>query len=85
MFISVEICTCVLLQGRFEIVALSGYFSNYEVNGSINRTGSLTVALAGPNAQILGGVVGQLVAATPVQVTKNMNFFIIRFVGVKFF
>ncbi|KAL0793396.1 hypothetical protein Bca101_064773 [Brassica carinata] len=55
-------------KGRFEIVALSGYFSNYEVNGSINRTGSLTVALAGSNAQILGGRVGQLVAASPVQV-----------------
>ncbi|KAF8092969.1 hypothetical protein N665_0395s0032 [Sinapis alba] len=56
-------------KGRFEIVALSGLFSSYEVNGSITRTGSLTVALAGPNAQILGGLVCQLVAATPVQVT----------------
>ncbi|XP_013609110.1 PREDICTED: AT-hook motif nuclear-localized protein 8 [Brassica oleracea var. oleracea] len=55
-------------KGRFEIVTLSGSFSNYEVNGSIERTGSLTVALAGPNAQILGGLVGRLVAVTPVQI-----------------
>lgn len=70
IFVCVENCTCVLLQGQFEIVTLSGSFSNYEVNGSIERTGSLTVALAGPNAQILGGLVGRLVAVTPVQVTK---------------
>ncbi|CAN7091553.1 unnamed protein product [Brassica rapa subsp. narinosa] len=55
-------------KGQFEIVTLSGSFSNYEVNGSIERTGSLTVALAGPNAQILGGLVGRLVAVTPVQI-----------------
>lgn len=71
------------MQGRFEIVALSGLFSSYEVNGSITRTGSLTVALAGPNAQILGGLVCQLVAATPVQVYEL--FSLLGFVGVKFF
>lgn len=65
---------CLIMQGRFEIVALSGHFSNYEVNGSINRTGSLTVALVCPSGQILGGTVGQLVAATPVQVTKHELF-----------
>ncbi|CAH8330270.1 unnamed protein product [Eruca vesicaria subsp. sativa] len=56
-------------KGRFDIVKLSGSLSNYEVNGSISRCGSLTVTLADPNFQILcGTVVGPLVAATPVKV-----------------
>ncbi|CAH2046189.1 unnamed protein product [Thlaspi arvense] len=56
-------------EGRFEIITLSGSFLNYEVNGSTNRSGSLSVALAGSEGRILGGrVVGPLVAATPVQV-----------------
>ncbi|ESQ39814.1 hypothetical protein EUTSA_v10000913mg [Eutrema salsugineum] len=56
-------------EGRFEIITLSGSFLNYEVNGSVNRSGSLSVAVAGPEGRILGGrVVGPLVAATQVQV-----------------
>uniref|UniRef100_A0A1J3DC99 AT-hook motif nuclear-localized protein n=1 Tax=Noccaea caerulescens TaxID=107243 RepID=A0A1J3DC99_NOCCA len=59
----------VTYEGRFEIVTLSGSFLNYEVNGSTNRSGSLSVALAGSDGRILGGcVVGALVAATQVQV-----------------
>jgi len=64
---------CVLFQGRFEIITLSGSVLNYEVNGSTNRSGNLSVALAGPDGGIVGGsVVGNLVAATQVQV-QNMN------------
>ncbi|XP_010426232.1 PREDICTED: AT-hook motif nuclear-localized protein 8 isoform X2 [Camelina sativa] len=64
----------VSYEGRFEIVTLSGSFLNYEVNGSMNRSGSLSVSLAGPDGsgsldgRIVGGsVVGSLVAATQVQ------------------
>lgn len=64
------------MQGRFEIVTLSGSFLNYEVNGSTNRSGSLSVALAGSDGRILGGcVVGALVAATQVQVQEHETFF----------
>lgn len=60
---------CGVFQGRFEIITLSGSFLNYEVNGSINRSGNLSVSLAGPDGRIVGGsVVGPLVAATQVQV-----------------
>lgn len=74
------------MQGRFEIVTLSGSFLNYEVNGSINRSGSLSVALAGSDGRILGGcVVGALVAATQVQVQEHETFFIcIEFVLCSF-
>ncbi|CAE6215556.1 unnamed protein product [Arabidopsis arenosa] len=59
----------VTYEGRFEIITLSGSFLNYEVNGSTNRSGNLSVSLAGPDGRIVGGsVVGQLVAATQVQV-----------------
>ncbi|KAG7605153.1 AT-hook motif nuclear-localized protein 8 [Arabidopsis thaliana] len=59
----------VTYEGRFEIITLSGSVLNYEVNGSTNRSGNLSVALAGPDGGIVGGsVVGNLVAATQVQV-----------------
>lgn len=50
-------------------MTLSGSYSLSDDNGSLNRTGSLRVSLAGPDGQVLGGVVaGELIAATPVQV-----------------
>ncbi|KAL1217709.1 AT-hook motif nuclear-localized protein 8 [Cardamine amara subsp. amara] len=55
----------VTYEGRFEIITLSGSFSNDEAN----KSGRLSVALAAHDGKIVGGiVVGQLVAATQVQV-----------------
>lgn len=59
----------VTYEGRFEIISLSGSFLLSENSGSRNRTGGLSVSLAGPDGRVLGGgVAGMLLAATPVQV-----------------
>ncbi|CAA6667021.1 unnamed protein product [Spirodela intermedia] len=55
--------------GRFEILSLSGSFHLAEDGGAWTRTGGLSVSLAGADSRVLGGgVVGMLVAASPVQV-----------------
>lgn len=57
------------LQGRFEILSLSGSYLISESGGQRSRTGGLSVSLAGTDGRILGGgVAGLLVAASPVQV-----------------
>ena len=57
------------MQGRFEILSLSGSFLLTEVGGQRSRTGGLSVSLAGPDGRVLGGcVAGLLTAASPVQV-----------------
>lgn len=57
------------LQGRFEIISLSGSFLLSENNGNRSRTGGLSVSLAGSDGRVLGGgVAGMLMAASPVQV-----------------
>ncbi|XAR54823.1 hypothetical protein NMG60_11030129 [Bertholletia excelsa] len=59
----------VTYEGRFEIISLSGSFSLSDSNGNRNRTGGLSVSLAGSDGRVLGGgVAGMLIAATPVQV-----------------
>ncbi|XP_057478428.1 AT-hook motif nuclear-localized protein 13-like [Actinidia eriantha] len=59
----------VTYEGRYEIISLSGSFFMSESNGSHSRTGGLSVSLAGSDGRVLGGgVVGMLVAASPVQV-----------------
>ncbi|XAR70622.1 hypothetical protein NMG60_11027535 [Bertholletia excelsa] len=59
----------VTYEGRYEIISLSGSFSPSESDGSRSRTGGLSVSLAGSDGRVLGGgVVGMLMAATPVQV-----------------
>lgn len=56
------------MQGRFEIISLSGSFMRSESNGSSGPNG-LSVSLAGADGRVLGGgVAGMLMAATPVQV-----------------
>ncbi|XP_043723507.1 AT-hook motif nuclear-localized protein 1-like [Telopea speciosissima] len=57
-------------EGRFEILSLSGSYSFTETGGGIrNRTGGLSVSLAGPDGRVIGGVVaGLLLAASPIQV-----------------
>lgn len=63
------VLVCFDLQGRFEIISLTGSFSPSESNGNRNR--SLTISLAGSDGHVLGGgVAGMLIAATPVQVTS---------------
>jgi predicted DNA-binding protein with PD1-like motif len=57
------------VQGRFEIISLSGSFHLAEDGDTRSRTGGLSVALAGSDGRVLGGcVAGMLLAATPVQV-----------------
>lgn len=57
------------LQGRFEILSLSGSFLLTENAGTRSRTGGLSVSLAGPDGRVIGGgVAGLLMAASPVQV-----------------
>lgn len=57
------------MQGRFEIISLSGSFMLTENDGTRSRSGGLSVSLAGSDGRVLGGgVAGMLMAATPVQV-----------------
>ena len=57
------------LQGRFEILSLSGSFLPMESGNIYGRTGGLSVSLAGPDGRVIGGgVAGLLMAASPVQV-----------------
>lgn len=57
------------LQGRFEIISLSGALKLSENNGEHSRTSSLCVSVAGSDGRVLGGgVAGMLTAASPVQV-----------------
>ncbi|XP_078442512.1 AT-hook motif nuclear-localized protein 10-like [Wolffia australiana] len=60
----------VAIEGRFEILSLSGSFQMVEKeDGSWSRTGALTVSLAGADCRVLGGTVAEtLIAASPVQV-----------------
>ncbi|RAL54734.1 hypothetical protein DM860_001862 [Cuscuta australis] len=61
----------VTLEGRFEIISLSGSFmlSESESNASRSRSGGLSVSLAGADGRVMGGgVSGMLIAASPVQV-----------------
>lgn len=66
------------MQGRFEILSLSGSFLLTEDGSTRSRSGGLSVALAGSDGRIFGGgVAGMLVAATPVQVTKSFVHFLL--------
>ncbi|CAA7390921.1 unnamed protein product [Spirodela intermedia] len=60
----------VTYEGRFEILGLSGSFLvTDEGGGSRSRSGSLSISLSSPDGRVIGGgVVGLLIAATPVQV-----------------
>lgn len=60
-----------IIQGRFEILSLSGSIILTEVGGQRSRTGGVSVSLAGPDGRVLGGgVAGLLTAASPVQVSS---------------
>lgn len=65
------------MQGRFEIISLSGSFLLPDNNGGQNRAGGLSVSLAGSDGRVLGGgVAGTLMAASPVQVSLYNCLFI---------
>lgn len=56
------------LQGRFQILCLSGSYLVAEDGGPRNRTGGLSVSLSSPDGHVIGGGVAVLVAASQVQV-----------------
>ncbi|CAN0926335.1 AT-hook motif nuclear-localized protein 1 [Linum grandiflorum] len=62
-----------LLQGRFEILSLTGSFTaaadhQHGGNSTRNRTGGLSVSLASSDGRVIGGgVAGLLLAASPIQ------------------
>ncbi|XP_023553233.1 AT-hook motif nuclear-localized protein 1-like [Cucurbita pepo subsp. pepo] len=63
-------------EGRFEILSLSGSFMPSDNAGTKSRTGGMSVSLASPDGRIVGGgVVGLLVAASPVQVVVGSFIF----------
>lgn len=60
------------MQGRFEILSLSGSFTITESGGIRSRTGGISVSLAGPDGRVIGGgVTGLLLAASPIQVMNT--------------
>ncbi|MBA0558393.1 hypothetical protein Golob_015414 [Gossypium lobatum] len=55
--------------GRFEILSLTGSFTDSDRGGRKSKTGGLSVSLAGPDGRVIGGgLAGSLVAASPIQV-----------------
>ena len=59
------------LQGRFEILSLTGSFMPSDNAVAKSRSGGMSVSLAGPDGRVLGGgLAGMLLAAGPVQVSK---------------
>lgn len=67
-FVSCE--TFSYMQGRFEILTLSGSYTISDAGGMRSRTGGLSVSLTSPDGRVIGGgVAGLLMAASPIQVT----------------
>lgn len=64
------------MQGRYEILSLSGSFLPTDLGGGIRqRTGGLSVSLAGSDGRVIGGgVAGMLTAASPIQVSDIYLF-----------
>ncbi len=62
-------------QGRYEILSLSGsYLLQDTGGGGRQRTGGLSVSLAGTDGRVIGGgVAGLLVAASPIQVGYEVD------------
>ncbi|KAF7844643.1 AT-hook motif nuclear-localized protein 9-like [Senna tora] len=54
-------------EGHYEILCLSGSYVLTESGGSRNQTGALSVSLASSEGRVIGGRVGSLIAASPVQ------------------
>ncbi|KAH8521950.1 hypothetical protein H0E87_002832 [Populus deltoides] len=60
--------TQVHLEGRFEILCLSGSYLVAEDGGPRNRTGGISASLSSPDGHVIGGAIAMLIAASPVQV-----------------
>ncbi|XP_065858269.1 AT-hook motif nuclear-localized protein 5 [Euphorbia lathyris] len=58
----------IAFEGRFEILCLSGSYLVAEEGGPRNRTGGVSASLASPDGHVVGGALGMLTAAGPVQV-----------------
>ncbi|KAM6556756.1 hypothetical protein CsatB_003775 [Cannabis sativa] len=58
----------ITYEGRFQILCLSGSYLVSEDGGPRHRTGGVSVSLASPDGQVVGGGVAVLMAASPVQV-----------------
>ncbi|XP_024373055.1 AT-hook motif nuclear-localized protein 7 isoform X2 [Physcomitrium patens] len=60
----------VTYEGRYEILSLTGSYLSTELGGGARqRTGGLSVSLAGSDGRVIGGgVAGMLTAASPIQV-----------------
>lgn len=59
----------LFLQGRFQILCLSGSYLLSEGGGPRDRTGGLSVSVCSPDGHVIGGAVGgRLIAASLVQV-----------------
>lgn len=62
------------LQGRFEILSLSGSFMPNNNGGTKSISGGMSVSLAGPDGRVMGGgLAGLLIAAGPVQVRYSFK------------
>jgi hypothetical protein len=61
------------MQGRYERLSLSGSYLPTDLGGgNRQRTGGLSVSLAGSDGRVIGGgVAGMLTAASPIQVFKD--------------
>ncbi|KDP25444.1 hypothetical protein JCGZ_20600 [Jatropha curcas] len=55
-------------EGRFEILCMSGSYLVSEDGGPRNRTGGISASLSTPDGHVIGGAIGMLIAAGPVQV-----------------
>lgn len=68
----------LFLQGRFEILSLTGSFMPSDNGVTKSRSGGMSVSLSGPDGRVLGGgLAGMLVAAGPVQVRFQQAYCII--------
>lgn len=64
------------MQGRFEILSLSGSYTFCEMGGVHRKTGTLSVSLAEPDGRVFGGAIaGALIAAVPTQVRPSFPYF----------
>ncbi|KAL1326570.1 hypothetical protein HN51_036683 [Arachis hypogaea] len=60
--------TSVTIEGRFQILCLSGSYLVPEDGGPSNRTGGISVSLSSSDGRVIGGGVAVLIAGSPVQV-----------------
>lgn len=75
-FFFLPICLSFSIQGRFELLTLSGSYTCTATGNVQREIGRLSVSLANPDGSVFGGtVVGSLVAAMPIQVSLMSAFF----------